>query len=266
MSKERPAAKPGNRRVWPRIVGWTLVLASTTLAARQVRRFVMDDPRFIVQAEFAEAEDSAGFVIRGIRHASRVRVAQVFAEDFGRNILLLPTDARRRRMLAIDWVEDAKVARVWPNRIEVTIRERTPVAFVEVTRDARSARLARLALIDAEGVLLEKPAQGEFSFPVLTGVYEQQSEAERKQRVHRMTRFAGEIGPLVKDVSEIDVSSSDLKVTVKAGGRLLDLFIGNQNFEGRLNRFWRHYPEIRKRSPQATGFDLRLDDRITVRE
>lgn len=264
MSKPQPP--PSRARLWLRLAFWAAVLASSALAARGVKRMMLDDPRFILREPLAGAEESEDFVIHGLRYASRARVEQVFVGDFGKNVWLVPADERRRRLLAVDWVEDATVARLWPNRLVVSVRERQPVAFVEVVRDAQTVRLARLALIDAEGVLLEQPPRAKFSFPILTGVFERQTEAERKPKVERLRRFLEEIGPLGKDVSEVDVSAHDLRVSVKVGSRSLDLLLGDRNYQKRMQRFLQHYPEIRRRSPSATLFDLRLDDRITAKE
>jgi hypothetical protein len=44
------------------------------------------------------------------------------------------------------------------------------------------------------------------------------------------------------------------------------LLLGNQRFLPRLRNFLNHYPEIRRRLPKATAFDLRLEDRITAAE
>jgi hypothetical protein len=39
--------------------------------------------------------------------------------------------------------------------------------------------------------------------------------------------------------------------------------LGDRNFSQRLSNFLEHYPDIHRKMPQATAFDLRLDDRIT---
>ena len=39
--------------------------------------------------------------------------------------------------------------------------------------------------------------------------------------------------------------------------------LGDRNFSSRLKNFLDHYPDIHRKMPQATSFDLRLDDRIT---
>ncbi len=56
----------------------------------------------------------------------------------------------------------------------------------------------------------------------------------------------------------------NVKVVQQAEGRVLLLMLGNRNFLSRLQNLLIHYPEIRQRSPNATTFDLRLDDRITA--
>jgi hypothetical protein len=48
--------------------------------------------------------------------------------------------------------------------------------------------------------------------------------------------------------------------------RVLKLHLGDSNYAQRFQNFLSHYPEIRKGSPQAKVFDLRLDGRITVKE
>ncbi len=57
-----------------------------------------------------------------MRYASRSKVQRIFAQDSDRSIFPFPLDERRRRLLAIDWVEDASVSRVWPDRLAVRIR------------------------------------------------------------------------------------------------------------------------------------------------
>ena len=55
----------------------------------------------------------------------------------------------------------------------------------------------------------------------------------------------------------------DLKVTEKLDGRAVTLMLGDHNFSPRVRNFLDHYPDIHRRIPQVTTFDLRLDDRIT---
>ena len=56
---------------------------------------------------------------QGLVYASRWKVQRVFAADFDHSIFSVPLGERRRRLLAIDWIEDVSVSRVWPDRLVV---------------------------------------------------------------------------------------------------------------------------------------------------
>ena len=227
---------------------------STGVAGYKVSLYVTSDPRFTLSHDRKEA-----LTILGLTYASRSKVQRIFAGDFDRSIFSVPLAERRRRLLAIDWVEDASVSRVWPDRLVIRIRERKPVAFVAF----RSGPL----LIDAQGVLLEPPAQAQFSFPVLSGVREEQSEADRRREVRAFLQVQDEMGYLAKEVSEVDASDPEnIRIVAQVDRRVVTLLLGDANFAQRYQNFLTHYPEIRKGSPQAKVFDLRLDGRFTVKE
>jgi cell division protein FtsQ len=166
------------------------------VAGYKASLYVTSDPRFTLSRDRKDA-----LTILGLTYASRSKVQRVFAADFDRSIFSVPLDERRRRLLAIDWVADASVSRVWPDRLVIRIRERKPVAFVSF----RSGPL----LIDAQGVLLEPPAQAEFSFPVLSGVREEESEADRRAHVRTFLQVQEEMGYLAKEISEVDASDPE---------------------------------------------------------
>lgn len=264
MAKEKPSRRI-NWRLWLRVGFWSLLFGTAAMAARAVGRFALHDPHFVLDRDAGVAVNSQDFTILGLTHASRAQVLRVFSADFGRNIFQIPIDERRRKLLAIDWVEHASVSRIWPNRMVVRIWERTPVAFVNLTPQGARNQTSRLALIDAYGVILDKPEKLDFSSPILDGIYENQNEAERQERVRHYSRLMAELGPLGKQISDVDVTSPDnLRVGLEIERREIDLELGDRNFKRRLQDFLDHYPEIHRRSPNATSFDLRLDDRITT--
>ncbi|MDQ6664147.1 MAG: FtsQ-type POTRA domain-containing protein [Acidobacteriota bacterium] len=247
----RKEAKPATARwrLWLTIAAWFAVFVSTALAARKVQRFVMTDARF----EMNEPE------LRGVESASRARILQSFAPDAGRSIFRLPLAERRRRLLAIDWVEDASLSRIWPNQVVVRIHERKPVAFVILPAH-------RYALIDSQGVLLSPPRR-RFDFPVLSGITENQDERDRRDRVHAMLRLLDGLGTeAAKNISEVNASNVvDLRLTTQVQGHAVELWMGDRNFGSRYENFLRHFTEIRSHSGIVSIFDLRLDDRIITR-
>ncbi|MCX6628652.1 MAG: FtsQ-type POTRA domain-containing protein [Candidatus Solibacter sp.] len=247
----------------PGRINWRLTFAilafgaagvSTAVAGYKASLYVTSDPQFTLSHDRKDA-----LTILGLVYASRSKVQRVFTADFDRSIFSVPLAERRRRLLAIDWVEDASVSRVWPDRLVIRIRERKPVAFVSF----RSGPL----LIDSQGVLLEQPVQAQFSFPVLSGVREGDTEADRRGRVRSFLQVQEEMGYLAKEVSEVDTSDPEnVRIVSQVDRRAVTLLLGDGNYARRFQNFLSHYPEIRQRSPQAKVFDLRLDGRITVKE
>ena len=254
-SKKQAPVKKGLD--WKRWLGWAValaVLATCGVAALKARDHILADSAYNLSRDNKQA-----LTFQGLVYSPRTRVVRVFDDDFGRNIFTIPVDARRRRLLAINWVEEASVARVWPDRLIVRLRERKPVAFVFF----RSG----VALIDRSGVLLDVPPQSQFSFPVLSGVGEDESEDKRAIRVRAMLAMQEDMGYLAKEISEVNVADTEnIRIVSKVGDSPVELMLGDANFAARYQNFLNNYPEIHKRSPGAKRFDLRLDDRITTRD
>jgi cell division protein FtsQ len=243
------------------VVGFAL--GGALYAFQRVEAFLLRDARFIVQPPDYGLE-SPSIKVDGVRYASRAQVLSVFKPDFGRSLYQVPLAERRARVLQLDWVKDASVARIWPDRLAIHVTERQPVAFIEVPY---ANGLSKLALIDAEGVTLQLPKQAGFKLPVALGVRPLDPIAVRRDRVRRMMRLMSDLGPNADRVSEVDLADpSDLKVTVRAGNRALVLLLGDQDFARRMQNFIDNYQRVLARVPNATGLDMRLDGRITVVE
>jgi len=259
MAREsKKSEAKGRRGIRWRRWAWTtigcVVFVSTAWAGLRVRQFALADPQFKLLRDKPEA-----LTISGLKYTPRFKVMRVFAGDYGRSIFSVPLEERRRRLLAIDWVEDASVLRVWPDRLTVQIHERNPVAFVFFR--------AGVLLIDGEGVLLDPPPQAQFTFPVLSGVREEEPDDLRRDRVRAMLRVQDDLGYLAKDISEVNVSDiENIRVVAQVEQRAVELIVGDSNYARRYQNFLNHYPEIRKRSPGVKTFDLRLDDRITTKD
>jgi cell division protein FtsQ len=260
MAREK--TRPQSRwRLWVTVCLWCAVFVSSAVAARQAHRYAIGDPQFMLSSE-----DRSAVTLQGVTYAARGKLLRVFAGDYGRSIFAVPLAERRRRLLAVDWVEDAAVSRIWPNHLLVRITERQPVAFVSLPLHG-AAGSARFLLVDAQGVLLDPPLRAQFTFPVLTGLADDQTDAERRIRVRAMQSLMDDLGPAGQNISEINAAApDDLTVVAQVEGRPLELKLGDGNYARRLQNFLVHYPEIRKHTANVTTFDLRLDDRITAKE
>jgi cell division septal protein FtsQ len=237
-----------------------VALTGGIYASERFAQFLIRDTRFFLPGPADYGLESPNLELHGLQYASRQQVLRFFEPDYGRSLYLFPLAARRKELLGVRWVHDASIARIWPNRVVVRITERRPAAFIKLPAEA----MQRWALIDEEGVILDPPPKAAFTLPVLSGVLSGESAEKRGIRVRRMQRLMHELGPLSDNVSEVDAGDlDDLKITEQAGGGAVTLMLGDRNFTSRVRNFLDHYPDIHRNMPQATSFDLRLDDRIT---
>ena len=132
--------------------------------------------------------------LAGNHIVSREAVLQQFARDRGLSVLSIPLDARRAALEELPWVESASVQRILPNHIRVELTERTPIAFLRNGTE--------LALIDAHGVILDRPRGANLQFPIVTGLSESMPRDERGRRMQTYLEF-------VKDVDLVRAASSD---------------------------------------------------------
>lgn len=249
-----PPAAASRLRVALRVMAGAAVVGAGLYGFHRVEEFLIRDPGFALNGIDGA---SSTLEIRGAVHASEGALKTAFREDSGRSVYMMPLGDRRSALHNVDWVKDAAVARVWPNRVLVNISERTPVAFVTLAP-------SRFGLIDEEGVILP-PATDRFHLPVLTGVRREDAPEDRKRRVRRMMSLMASLGAAAADIAEVDVSDpSDLKVKQPSNGRMITLLLGDRNFAARYQNFTNHYGEIRQKLPGAATLDLRLEDRITV--
>ena len=266
MAKKRET-NPDNEQRFLTIRRGLIVVTLASIAvlivlwsAMQLERFLVRDPQFTLALPPDPGEESPALEIIGVKHSARSRVAATFERDYGRSLYLMPLRQRRDELLRLHWVRDARVTRVWPNRVQVRITEREPVAFVPLPGEST------LPLIDTEGHLLLPESQENLNLPVLTGVTRQQSEEERRLRVHRLQKLVADAGELSAKISEVDATDPDnLKVMQDAGGKAVTLIVGNRYFKRRLEKFRQNAEDLLRRDPSKTIFDLRVDGSIYAR-
>ena len=133
----QPAANARRRSKGPRMVVWGvagLLAATFVRGGRQPGGTVPDQRSPFPACRSARAGQRSADLLgdRQLFTPGRPRSQSVFAATSGRSVYLCPISQRREQLLAIDWVEEATVSRIWPNRLSVAIRERKPVAFVQV--------------------------------------------------------------------------------------------------------------------------------------
>ena len=251
-------------RGWLRVTVWTVAFAGMAWGGVEVRSFLRSDARFSLDCD-PDLPSCVSLEIHGAKYASVPRLRSIFAKDFNSSIFKIPLDQRRRSLLSVDWVASAAVSRIWPNRIVVTVTERTPVAFARLPIAGSSRHF--LALVDNDGALMALPAKAKFHLPLISGLTEIQSDADRAMRVRAMQHLLADLGSSAQDVAEVNAASiAEMRVIVQVEGRGVELWLGDQHYLSRFRNFLTHYTEIAKSSGEASVFDLRIDDRILARD
>ena len=170
----------------------------------RLEQFLIKDSRFRLAQPEDFAVQSPNLLVEGTHYASASQIRHVFREDFGRSLYLVPIAKRREQLLAIDWIEDVTISKLWPRTVKVLVHERVPVAFIHLPPNARDG-MWRYALIDREGFVLRPKVAAQFTLPVITGVRETEPIHDRRARVGRVLAMLKDVGNLRENISEVNV-------------------------------------------------------------
>jgi cell division protein FtsQ len=206
-------------------------------------------------------ESSDNIEITGTQNVTKVQVMEVMGADIGRNIFFIPLEQQQAQLEQIPWVESASVMRFVPNRLQVDIHERAPVAFARVG--------SRVSLIDAGGTLMELPHNRKYSFPVILGMNPGEplsTRAPRMKAYHELIRDLDSGGAhYSQDLSEVDLSDlDDLKVRVNDPAGDVLLHLGSSNYMKRYRIYVGHVQEWRQQFQKLESVNLRYDNQVIV--
>ncbi|MEW6501696.1 MAG: cell division protein FtsQ/DivIB [Thermodesulfobacteriota bacterium] len=111
--------------------------------------------------------------IQGNQRVTKNQILELSGVDIHTNLLALDLDEVKSRIEGHEWVESAEVDRNWPNRLQITIRERVPVALISLKEG--------LFYLDRQGVAFAKVLPPEdLDYPVITGLRRDQWPQEVK--------------------------------------------------------------------------------------
>jgi len=250
------------RKGWPAVRRWMGVTLATVCASF----LLYQGARFFLFSPSVELNSYDQIEVFGNHFVSRAAVTERFAPDLGQSVLRVPLEDRRAALETIPWVAQAGVQRALPNRIRIELTERTPVAFL------RSA--AGLALVDAHGVILERPLEAEFRFPVVAGLTEAMPPAEREQRMRLFVDFLRELDlarPGASDsVSEVDLADAeDLHASLTGLPGLeqpapLLVRFGDKDFGNKYRLLVDNIAQWRAHTGRIESVDLRFARQVVV--
>ncbi len=241
------------RRIKPLLLPVAVVVALALLALLGLR-YGRASARF-------RLESSDQIQITGMANVTREQVLEIFGQDISRNLLAVPLAERKAQLERIAWVESATVMRLLPDGLRISIKERTPVAVVQLG--------TRIALADRNGVVMDMPAGAKYSFPVIVGLdpVEPASKRAASLRIYMTLMQDLDSGGAnySRGVDEVDVSDPEdvrIIVTDKDGSVLLHL--GASQFLERYKLYIAHLQEWRQQFHKLESVDLRYNRQVVL--
>jgi cell division protein FtsQ len=233
-----------------------LVLASITLIWSTLHQYATRSWRFRI-------DSSDNIQVSGNSNASRSQVMEVMASDLNRNVFFVPLETRKQQLEQIPWVQSASVMRLLPDLLNIVVKERTPVAFVEVN--------SHIELIDANGVVMDLPAGqlARYSFPVVVGMPDTEPVSTRAARMKIYTQLMKDLDAggahYSRDLSDVDLSDlDDVKATVTDAKGAVLVHLGSSNFLERFKIYAAHVQEWRAQFQKLESVDLRYEHQVIV--
>jgi cell division protein FtsQ len=242
-----------------RVFVWTLVGAAAVGASAFSARYLLYSPQvLLLKPDQIE--------VNGNHIVAREDVQKLFTRDRNHSVLSIPLEARRRDIEELPWVESASIQRILPNRLRVFITERTPIAFFRNGTE--------LTLIDAHGVLLDRPEGEDFHFPIVTGLSENLPREEREKRMQTYQEFMKDVD-LVKpgttdNISEMDLSSPrDLRVVLtglngRTDARAVTVHFGQSDFTGKYRMLVENFAQWQANYGTVHAIDLQYSRQVVV--
>jgi cell division protein FtsQ len=257
-------------RSWPfyrQVAAWSaLGLVGASLAIVGVR-FLLYSPQMLLRN--AEQIDVSGNHI-----VSREAVLQQFLRDRNRSIVSIPLDKRRSELEQIPWVETASVQRILPNHLRVELTERTPIAFLKNGNE--------LALVDAQGVILDRPEGEDLHFPIVTGISEDLPREQREKRMQIYQEFIKDVDlvrPGSSDrVSEIELANpKDLRAVMTGIGgsnvpgipdaastQAVTVHFGSGDFTGKYRMLVENFAQWQANAGRVRSVDLQYSRQVVI--
>jgi cell division protein FtsQ len=248
--------------------GWTFyrrVLLSTatgaaiTVGAYHGTRFLLYSPSMLLLRP-EQIELSGNHIV------TREAVLKQFVEDRNRSVLRMSLDLRRSQLEQIPWIESATVERILPNRIRIELTERTPIAFVRNGDE--------VALIDPHGVILDRPRDADFQFPIVSGVSEDLPRDQREKRIELYQEFMKDIelvrGGSSENVSEVDLSvPRDVRVVMTGLASPTDpqavtVHFGSGDFSGKYKMLVDNFAQWQAHTGHVQSIDLQYARQVVV--
>ncbi len=128
-----------------------------------LRRYLWENPEYSLAEIRVPSTDGA---------LTKTQIVQASGLEIGRNIFQFDLGSARAAIEQLAQVERAEIRRRLPNRIDITVTERRPIAWVAGSADEDPTASDKALLIDARGIVMrsKRMLPEYFHLPVIWGV------------------------------------------------------------------------------------------------
>jgi cell division protein FtsQ len=211
-----------------------------------------------VVSAFQDARDTvanaAGFRITSLAISGRKQLSQDQILAIGgvtghSSLLFLDAAAVRDRLKANPWIADATVFKLYPDRLQISVTERVPVALWQ--------KDGKLSVISQDGAVLENFVAPRFtSLPLVVGVG---AETRARDFLALLSQYKD-----IQSVTRAAVLVGERRWNLRLNNGL-DVRLPETDVAGALQLLTRLDRDDHLLSRDITAVDLRLPDRVTVR-
>ena len=212
----------------------------------------------VVQSPYFEL---SAIEVRGTKRLTEVQVMDLAGISRLPSIFDVPVSRIEEALSQNPWIEEALARRVFPDRLIVEVRERSPRAILQ---------LEELHYVDHEGIVFKRVAPGEpVNFPVVTGLLPTDMEdPEGKELLARSLELVSlwesseRLG--ADRLSEIHVAKGR-GLSVITRGVVTEIQFGLDNFPLKMEKLVKLLDRIEEQGIYAGYIDLSFRNMIVVR-
>lgn len=211
---------------------------------------------------------SGYFDIENIRVENQNRVSREDILDLsnihmGSNVFDLDLELIGRKIEENPWIATARVERVFPREVVITVKEREPMAV---------ASLGYLYYVDVSGGIFKLlGAEDNLDYPVVSGI-DRNFMLENPQKARQLLADAMGLLEQIAKRGEFNLTQiSELHIDPQEGFDLytyvggVPIHMGTGNFTDKLDRLERIYSELEPRLMALQYIDLNVADRVIVK-
>ncbi|NOQ52303.1 MAG: FtsQ-type POTRA domain-containing protein [Desulfuromonadaceae bacterium] len=196
----------------------------------------------------------------GLSHRQIIALSDI---QTGMNTFNLDLELIGRKIEGNPWVREARVQRIFPRQVAIQIRERKPVAIIN---------LGYLYYLDDQGEVFKVlDAADQLDYPIITGF-------DYKKIEQRDRQYAGDLKAIVELLADLrqreKFKLSQISEIHRETGGSFALFtvngavkvkLGQDNFTEKLDRLERIYAQLQPRLSILDYIDLNVNEKVIVR-